>query len=296
MIKFDKESHTYTNEEGKNLISVTQLLQLYNLSPDYSAVDEETMRKSAERGTLIHKEIEDYNKRGEVGFTKELGSYISYLSEKGMKCIDSEFIVWDDIVAGTADLLLDENGEKVIADIKTTSSLHKDSVSWQLSLYAYLYEQDHPGEGEIKRGQGFWFDKAGDLQVVDIPLKPREEVERLIQSAKDGTEFKETNPIPVADIARLEEAEALITKYDELKKTAQKQADTIRCAIISGMEKASVYSFENDRMKVTYIAPSTRTTIDSAKLKAEKPDIYKAYSKTTPTKAGLRVTMKKVED
>jgi len=247
MINFDKNSHTYTTAEGKNLISVTQLLQLYNLSPDYSVVDEETMKKSAERGTLIHKEIEDYNKRGEIGFTKELTSYIGYLSDHGMKCIDSEFIVWDDIVAGTADLLLDENGEKVIADIKTTSSLHKDSVSWQLSLYAYLWEQDHPNDGEIKRGQGFWFDKEGNLEVVDIPLKPKEEVERLLESAKalnslfaiddtkdadsmDDTkapvkeirEAPKSQPMPNVDDALLTESKDLRINLDNVAKYLKK--------------------------------------------------------------------------
>ena len=66
-VNFDKTTHTYSLE-GKNLISVTQLLQMFHLSPDYTIVDEETLKASANRGSMIHSEIEAYNKRGEIGF------------------------------------------------------------------------------------------------------------------------------------------------------------------------------------------------------------------------------------
>ena len=42
-VNFDKATHTYSLE-GKKLISVTQLLQMFHLSPDYTIVDEDTLR------------------------------------------------------------------------------------------------------------------------------------------------------------------------------------------------------------------------------------------------------------
>ena len=105
MITFDEATHTYT-DNGKTLVSVTQLLKLANLSPDYSFVDEETMKRASERGTLIHKEIEDYIKNGEVGFTEELYAFIDYLKENDLEPIASELMVHDEEVAGTVDLIL----------------------------------------------------------------------------------------------------------------------------------------------------------------------------------------------
>ena len=40
---------------------------------------------------------------------------------------------------------------------------------------------------------------------------------------------------------------------------------------------------------LTYVAPSTRTTIDSKKLKEEEPEIAKKFSKTTNVKASIRL-------
>ena len=236
---------------------------------------------------MIHAEIEAYNKRGEIGFTTEMANYKKYLDQNGLKCLKSEFVVFDDIVAGTADLLLDEHGEKVIADIKTTATLHRNSVSWQLSLYAYLL-----GDTEVKRGQAFWFDHDGNLKVVDIPLKPKSEVERLLKCAESGENFEELVPVEQAQLSKLEEAEELIKYYDFLKKKAQEQSDEIKKAIMKAMEDNSVYSFENDALKVTYVAPTTRATIDSARLKKELPEIAEKYTKRSDVKASLRITIK----
>ena len=285
-VNFDKATHTYSLE-GKKLISVTQLLQMFHLSPDYTIVDEEILKASADRGSMIHAEIEAYNKRGEIGFTTEMANYKKYLDQNGLKCLNSEFVVFDDIVAGTADLLLDEHGEKVIADIKTTATLHRNSVSWQLSLYAYLL-----GDNEVKRGQAFWFDHDGNLKVVDIPLKPKAEVERLLKCAESGENFEELVPVEQAQLSKLEEAEELIKYYDFLKKKAQEQSDEIKKAIMKAMEDNSVYSFENEALKVTYVAPTTRTTIDSARLKKELPEIAEKYTKRSDVKASLRITIK----
>lgn len=41
--------------------------------------------------------------------------------------------------------------------------------------------------------------------------------------------------------------------------------------------------------KLTYVSPSTRTTIDSKKLKEEEPEIAKKFTKTTNVKASVRL-------
>lgn len=42
--------------------------------------------------------------------------------------------------------------------------------------------------------------------------------------------------------------------------------------------------------KLTYVSPSTRTSIDSKKLKEEEPDLAKKYTKTTNVKASVRLS------
>lgn len=42
-------------------------------------------------------------------------------------------------------------------------------------------------------------------------------------------------------------------------------------------------------MKLTYVSPSERKTIDSKKLKEEEPEIAKKFTKTTNVKASVRI-------
>ena len=42
-------------------------------------------------------------------------------------------------------------------------------------------------------------------------------------------------------------------------------------------------------VKLTYVSPSVRNTIDSKKLKEEEPELAKKFTKTTPVKATIRI-------
>ncbi len=186
MVTFKEDTHQYFNEDGKELISVTTLMQKHGLAPNYSGVASEVLRAKAQRGSYIHKEIEEYIKEGKVGFTTELLNFIN--TPKG-EVLVSEGLVYNDIVAGTCDLILYEKGEYIISDIKTTYRLHKEAVSWQLSIYANLFNHHTPSV-KFTRGQVYHFDKDGNLNVVEIPLKPVNEVEKLLECERNGILYK----------------------------------------------------------------------------------------------------------
>ena len=284
MVRFIKDNHTYTNN-GKVLISVTQLLAKHGLAPDYSGVSPEVLEKKAERGTLVHAEIEAWVNKGEPGFTKELSAFIDYISEHKVVVDASEFLVANDIVAGTADLLLDQN---TIADIKTTSTIHKESVSWQLSLYAYLYGRP------ILTGQVFHFDNNGKLEVVDIPLKPIKEVEALLQCEREGKIYKQEINFG-AELQALTEVQNLIINLETQKNEAEKKSAELKKAIMGAMEAQAIIKYEDDKIRLNYISAGTRTSLDSKRLKAEKPEIYEAYTNTTNIAPSLRIAIKNAE-
>jgi hypothetical protein len=287
MIEFNEATHEYFND-GKKLISVTQLMSKHGLAPDYSAVNQAVLTAKAERGTLIHKEIEQFIKHGEVGFTSELQAVHEYIWKNNITIIQSETIAFNDIVAGTADLVLeDANGDRIIADIKTTATLHKESVSWQLSIYSKLLEQYG-----CTRGQAFHFQPDGSLKVVDIPLKPIAELERLLDCERDGVRFYSALKISQMALSELYSLEAYIEHCDMQKKQAEEKAKELRAMLLEEMEKQAFKTFENDRIRITYIAPQTRSTIDSARLKKDLPEIAEKYQKQTSVKASLKITLK----
>ena len=287
MIEFREDTHEYFLD-GRKLISVTQLMRKHGLAPNYDAVTSEVLRAKAERGTLIHKEIEQYIKTGEIGFTRELEAFINHIANNAVRPLASEFIVHNDLVAGTVDMVSEELGEVVINDFKTTATLHKDAVSWQLSIYAFLNKTGNCAT----KAKAYHFQADGTLKVVDIPLKPMAEVERLLECEKNGEIYTQEVAVSETALAELVEVESLIKQIEEQKKAAEAQAQELRAALMQAMEQNGVTSFENENIKVTYVAATTRTAIDSAKLKKELPEIAAQYTKTSNVKASLRITLK----
>jgi hypothetical protein len=220
-----------------------------------------------------------------------------YYNDQHYEGVLSETILYNDIVAGTADLLFFDlsNGCEVIADIKTTATLHKEALSWQLSIYAYL-ANDTFTDVAVDKGQAFHFDKDGNLNVVDIPLKPVEEVKRLFDCERKGEIYKQDLTAYDYQLEELSTVEAVIKHYETLKKQAEEQAQEMRSALLDAMAKNGAKSLENDKVRITYIEPSTRTAIDSTRLKKEMPEIAEKYSKTSQTKASLRITLKEANN
>lgn len=83
-----------------------------------------------------------------------------------------------------------------------------------------------------------------------------------------------------------------IAKLTVTKKKIEDQEKEMRGKLLDAMEKYGVKSFDTPEVKFVYVAPTTRTSIDSAKLKKEKPDIAAKYSKTTPVSASVKITVK----
>lgn len=284
MIRFDEEQHRYFDEE-KELIPVNTLMRKHGLAPDYGDVPEAILKAKANRGKLIHKEIQTYIETGMIGFTEECAVFAEYVNGIDRVLIKSEFIVHNDICAGTVDLYLPGD---IIADIKTTATLHRDAVSWQLSIYNALNGY------KAKIGQAYWFDKDGKLTVVDIPLKDKDEIERLFECERNGERFTQS----LAEIddkrlaSRLRELEKIIAEADQRKKEAEAEQEEMKKAIMAAMEKHGTTKFETERIRLTYVAPQTRTRIDTTRFKAECPELAEEYTVTTTTEPSLRIKIK----
>lgn len=76
------------------------------------------------------------------------------------------------------------------------------------------------------------------------------------------------------------------------KKELEDQDKKMRDELEAAMEMYGVKSFENDIIKITYTESTTRTSIDSTKLKKNYPDIYAECSKISDVKGSVRITVK----
>lgn len=143
-LEYDDETHTYL-VDGVIVPSVTQILGV-RFKGKYANVDKETLENAAHRGTFIHKSIEEYIKGAEIEL-KEVRNFRFLMDRHNLKPIESEVpvILWKDepIAAGRLDLVLDHDGETALGDIKTTSSLDKEYLGYQLNLYRIGYMQSY---------------------------------------------------------------------------------------------------------------------------------------------------------
>ena len=287
---FNKENHTYTLD-GKILISATQLMRKHGLAPDYSGINETVLQRKAERGTLIHEEIERYIKHGELGFTSEQDDFIGFAKELGLKNMRSEQIVNNDLVAGTIDLMAERVAGKatikVLADYKTGTTVDKEAVRWQLSLYERL-------SGE-KFDEFYVFHLCEKSKYIPLEHIPAEEVEKLLECERKGEIYKpRTLMVPSELLAAAEQAERAVKVAEAAKKEAEANANEIRAQLIAAMEAQGIKSFEtaDKSMLITYVAPSVRQGLDGELLKKEHPELAQKYVKTSTVKASVRITVR----
>lgn len=311
MLTFNEEKHIYTND-GKKLISVTQLMKKYGLSPSYDSVNPVILERSANRGSLIHKEIENFIKFGTVGFTDEVLEFMKvYPQGTAWK---SETMVCNDVVAGTIDLLYMDKDVPYIADIKTTSVIHKEAVSWQLSIYLYLYlhydcevdEEATQKQYSETFGQCFHFKKDATLEIVYIPLKDYKDVERLIDCERKGIPFKQELDEVDNELSNYLTLEQVINELNAQVEEVKKKQDEFKDALMKAMKDRKLTTFENDGVKITIVQPSkTITNVDVEKMDAkivkdyeeaktkydEEAEKYTTRTKK-PSKEYLKITLK----
>ena len=289
-IKFDENLHKYT-VDGKEVISVTQLLQKHKITPRYDAVDKELLRVASERGTLIHEEVEKWIESGECGFTEEAERICDYLNSTADRDsqIISEQIVANDIVAGRFDILFTHNKELVLADIKTGNSKHLYGWSWQLSLYKYLYERMY--EKKIEHLGIIWVRESG-MTVMPCEYVGDEKIENLLKAEREGRLISDVDlGVSEEELEDLTELmEEIKAKEDELKLMKEK-VDKVKEILYGTMEKEGVKTVDRGNLKITYVAPSCRTSVDSKKLQEEEPEIYKKYVKTTTFAGSIKITL-----
>jgi len=92
-------------------------------------------------------------------------------------------------------------------------------------------------------------------------------------------------------------AEELVREIVEFKKKAleiELKEKELKESLLEAMEKYGIvkWTSPNKELEVTYRKPSTRTILDSKRLKEELPDIYEEYSKVSEVASSVTITIK----
>jgi hypothetical protein len=289
LVVFKEEEHEYWLGD-KQLSGITGRINdvLYG-GNKYAGVPEHTMERARMRGSLIHKEIEEYYVSGILGFTDELQRFIELQEEHGFKVLANEYTVTDfETYATNIDLILFRDNELELQDIKSTAQLDKEYLSWQLSINAYLLEKiiNMP----ITKLSAYWT-RSGE--IVDIERKSNEEVEKFLYDEIDTIEPQ----MPIDQ----NQAEHFITLQTQIKGLKQQLAELeaveneFKQLFMEKMKENNIKSFDLGAVKITYIAPTVRKSFDSKKFEIEHKELYGQYLKESPVKESLKITIRSDE-
>jgi len=295
-VKYDPIEHTYLLN-GIFLSGITGIISRYFFPKKYDGIPKHILENAKEKGHRVHTACELYD---EAGLTShgvvELQRYISICEENGLKHLASEYIVSDEKHVATPIDKVFEAGKNLvdIGDIKTTYSLDKEYLSWQLSICAYLFELQNK-RIKVNKLYAIWLredkddlveiERKSDQAVIDLLTRAAYDIDNEVQvvvSEKVETE------VP----ASVYEAEQSIINFEKQIKDISEQRDKLKAGLLDLMIKNNVFNYKTDRITLTRKAPYEKVSIDSKRLKAEYPDLYDEYSRKSKVKESLTITIK----
>lgn len=288
-VLFNQEEHSYTNTAtGEALQGITSTL-IHRLFPNkYSGIPLSVLDRAAERGTIIHEEIELVETIGIEPTTEEGRNYLKLKDKHSLNFLESEYTVSDlENYATNIDAVYEVEDNVVdIADFKTTSKFDKESVSWQLSICAYFLELNNP-HIKVRSLFGIWL--RGDIaQLIPVDRRSDEDVRALIVADINDTEFEYSPAFP----DYISENETALYFIGKRIKELTDEYESIKSEVLQRMIENQEKSFDTGNVLITAIAPSVRTSFDSKRFAAEHEELAKQYIKTTETKESLKLTLR----
>ena len=302
---FDEGMHTYTLD-GVRLSGVTAIVKW--MFPDtYKDIPQSVLEKAAEHGSLIHKKCEQYDNCGFGDDLPEVKEYVRLKNENGLKTAENEYLVDDGKnIASSIDVVFDEDEKDCypLADIKTTSKIHKNNVSLQLSIYAYLFEKQNEGK---KAGRLFviWLPKEqyGKAELMELNRIGATDCKKIIEAylaKEDSTPYREKyfgvketstelDPIEEALPVHLKDAEDMIISIENSVKELEAKKDELKSRLYELMVKHNVKKWQSDRLQLVRKLDSTRETLDSTKVKKLYPDVFQECKKVSAVKGSLTI-------
>ena len=287
---FDETTHTYTDENGNLIPSVSEIIRNW-LGNKFVGIDAEVLKKAQEKGNKVHSEIEKYLLQN-VEPKKPTYEFKTFkqIFKKEFVATQTEQVLYGatefGAYAGTFDLLDTINGN--IIDIKTNYSLDKEYVRIQLSLYAMALRQN---DVIINRGYVIHLppEKSPEKpQILAIELLSDAECEEIVRAYFNG-ESKPKAELQCLNETAIAELENSIMAMTKAEMTIKEYKDKI----LAEMEARNISQIKiGNNITISYIASTTRESIDTAKLKKEMPIVADKYKKISNVKSSVRITTK----
>lgn len=292
-VTFIEESHQYFIGK-KELKGVTGTLIKKAFPDTYKNIPESVLMKAAERGGLIHNTFEtfcsifDADLKQYPNPTEELLAFHSMLVAYDLHYVASEYLVTDgeNFASAIDGIFADKEGNIYLVDYKTTSTLHYDNVSLQLSIYAKWFEEQNP-DLKVKEIVCMWF-KNGQSKFQPLPRVADYQIDDLINAyLADDTDYQYKVEVP-EQFSTLEQEYRLITARMDALKIKQ---DDLKEQLMKMMEANKQKSIKTNIGSYSYVESTTKRTLDMKLFKEKYPNAYERLTKVSFSKPSLRIKL-----
>lgn len=344
-VEVNEELHRYTLGD-KRLMGITGLIHsvlelgVYTDANDF--VRNIAIPRASQYGSSVHKAIELYDDLGikettypnsfgdeDWDVSRELESYIRH--RQGFRPLANEYTVSDNFqYASQIDnvWIRESTGGIWLADTKTNNLNYypldgyglpnyfanhadglKEYLSWQLSVYAVLFERQNPGL-KVEGLCANWLRKD-EAAFWIIERKPDEAVLELLKAvwyeSFDGSivyehpDRKLLHPQLGQRPQALPKPEKVILPEDVVTymagllrtvKESESKLEEAKTALRAAMEQHGVRKFDFGAFTATLGADTQSTMFNSTKFKKDNPQLFEKYSTKTTRKGSLTLKLK----
>lgn len=271
-IIYDDEKHTYTRD-GEVLKTVTEIAsEVCKINKNFFSA------QAAATGTDVHTELARYYDPKDSfdanDFTIDKAAQMALLLKRAPSFL-TEVIVYNNEFgyAGTVDLVsIVGNKVKMIVDFKS-GRVNRKYCTVQLSLYKLALE-----------------DMGYDCSETVCRVVSPSGITAIETLSWDGVWALAPSELEPTDLVHKLEQKLveLLPYYIEYKEVEE----AFRIAVKEQLESAGATKYSGSAFDVSYVGASTRTGLDTARLKAEQPEIYASYLKETKVSATVKLQTK----
>lgn len=294
-VVFIEDTHTYIYGD-KVLHGITGMISRQLFPDKYTNIPEFVLKRAAERGSLIHSQCQFADVTGFEPESIEAKNYIEIRNNAGYYPIANEYTVSDlENFATNIDCVWGKDGvdnSVALVDIKTTSKLDEEYLSWQLSINADLFELQNP-HLKVSDLYGVWL--RGEIsKLLPIKRKTAEDVARLLECEITGKKYNEnTELVPQTQMIVAQNVVDMIIESKEMASYYKEQEKLMTTALHQAMTQHGIKSWDTGEIKATIVPASTSRTFDTTKFKVDHPELYNQYLKETAKGESLRITIRK---
>lgn len=330
-VVFKEEDHRYMLD-NKRLLGITglirEILGLGTYPEANQYVKTYAIPRAGHYGTSVHHAIQMHEDLGldvervpnpydggdwEVG--SDLANYKKNRDSNGFENIECEYTVSDNEKwASNIDnvWVRKETNGIWLADTKTNNLEYypggvdklKEYLSWQLSIYAVLFERQNPTL-KVEGLCANWL-RHGESEFFIIERKSDADVDWLLQAEYYFDPFGEATythpdkeklstmiaPLPKREMIVAQDVIDMIYLYQQQADESKRKLDELKKLLRNAMEEHSIKSWDSGRFKATIAKDSEKETFDTKRFKEEHPDLYKLYTVKKTSKGGFTIKLR----